>query len=41
MAVERSNEINALTEYMQALVRLEAVKGTLLDTYNIALRAGR
>lgn len=38
LAVERSNEINALTEYMKALVRLEAVKGTLLKSYNIILQ---
>ena len=38
LAVERSNEINALTEYMKALVRLEAVKGTLLDAYNIVIQ---
>jgi outer membrane protein len=39
LAVERSNEINALTEYMRALVRLEAAKGTLLDTYNIVIQS--
>ncbi len=38
LAVERSNEINALTEYMQALIRLEAAKGTLLDAYNIVIQ---
>jgi outer membrane protein TolC len=37
LAVERSNEINALTDYMKALVRLEEVKGTLLQSYNIVL----
>ncbi|MCZ6872033.1 MAG: TolC family protein, partial [bacterium] len=39
LAVERSKEINALTDYMQALIRLEAVKGTLLDTYNIVIQS--
>lgn len=39
LAVERSNEINALTEYMQSLVRLEAVKGTLLDSYHIVIQS--
>jgi hypothetical protein len=39
LAVERSNEINALTEYLKALVRLEEVKGTLLQSYNIVLQA--
>jgi outer membrane protein len=39
LAQERSNEINALTEYMQALVRLEAVKGTLLDSYHIVIQS--
>jgi outer membrane protein TolC len=38
LAAERSNEINALTEYMKALVRLEEVKGTLLKSYNIILQ---
>lgn len=40
LAVERSSEINALTEYMKALVRLEEVKGTLLQSYNIILQSG-
>jgi outer membrane protein TolC len=39
LAFERSNEINALTEYLKALVRLEEVKGTLLQSYNIVLQA--
>jgi outer membrane protein TolC len=39
LAVERSNEINALTEYLKALVRLEEVKGTLLQAYDIVLQA--
>jgi outer membrane protein TolC len=39
LAVERSNEINALTEYLRALVRLEEVKGTLLQSFNIVLQA--
>ena len=39
LAVERSKEINALTDYMRALIRLEAVKGTLLDTYNIVIQS--
>jgi outer membrane protein len=39
LAVERSNEINALTEYLKALVRLEETKGTLLQSYNIVLQA--
>ncbi len=39
LAVEQSNEINALTDYMKALVRLEEAKGTLLDAYNIVLQA--
>lgn len=38
LAVERSNEINALTEYLKALVRLEEAKGTLLQSYNIVLQ---
>lgn len=37
LAVERSNEINALTEYLRALVRLEEAKSTLLRSYNIVL----
>jgi outer membrane protein TolC len=39
LAVERSNEINALTEYLKALVRLEEAKGTLLQAYDIVLQA--
>jgi outer membrane protein len=39
LAIERSNEINALTEYLKAIVRLEEVKGTLLQTYDIILQA--
>lgn len=39
LAVERSNEINALTEYQKALVRLEEAKGTLLLSYNILLQS--
>ena len=38
LSVERSKEINALTDYLQALVRLEAVKNTLLSSYNITLQ---
>lgn len=38
LSVERSNEINALTEYLRALVRLEEVKSTLLQSYNIVLQ---
>jgi outer membrane protein TolC len=38
LAVERSNEISALTDYLKALVRLEEVKGTLLQTYDIVLQ---
>jgi outer membrane protein TolC len=39
LAVERSNEINSLTEYLKALVRLEESKGTLLLSYNISLQS--
>jgi outer membrane protein TolC len=39
LAVERSNEISALTDYLKALVRLEEVKGTLLQTYAIVLQS--
>lgn len=39
LAVERSNEINAITEYLKALVRLEEAKSTLLQSYNIVLEA--
>jgi outer membrane protein TolC len=38
LAVERSNEINALTDYLKAIVRLEEVKGTLLQAYDIILQ---
>ena len=37
LAVERSNEINAITEYLKALVRLEESKSTLLQSYHILL----
>ncbi|MGE3540812.1 MAG: TolC family protein [Candidatus Tectimicrobiota bacterium] len=37
LAVERSNGINAITEYLKALVRLEEVKSTLLQSYSIVL----
>jgi outer membrane protein TolC len=39
LAIERSNEINALTDYLKAIVRLDEVKGTLLQTYDIILQA--
>ena len=39
LAQQRSNEINALTEYLKALVRLEESKNTLLQSYNIVLQA--
>ena len=38
LSVERSKEINALTDYLQALIYLEAVKNTLLSSYNITLQ---
>ena len=38
LSVERSKEINALTDYLQALIHLEAVKNTLLSSYNIILQ---
>lgn len=38
LSVERSKEINALTDYLQALIHLEAVKNTLLASYNIILQ---
>jgi outer membrane protein TolC len=38
LAIERSNEINALTDYLKAIVRLEEVKGTLLQAYDILLQ---
>lgn len=39
LAVERSNEINAITEYLKAFVRLEEAKSTLLQSYSIVLEA--
>jgi outer membrane protein TolC len=39
LAQQRSNEINAITEYLKALVRLEESKNTLLQSYNIVLQA--
>jgi outer membrane protein TolC len=39
LAVERSNEIKALTDYSKALIRLEEVKNTLLQSYNIILES--
>ncbi len=39
LAVQRSNEINAVTEFLKAQVRLEEAKSTLLQTYNIVLDA--
>jgi outer membrane protein len=38
LAQQRSNEINAITEYLKALVRLEESKNTLLQSYNIVLQ---
>src|SRR6266446_7059766 len=37
LSVERSNGINALTEYLKAAIRLEESKSTLLQSYNIIL----
>jgi outer membrane protein len=37
LAIQRSNEINAITEYLKALVRLDEAKSTLLQSYNIIL----
>jgi outer membrane protein TolC len=37
LSVERSNGINALTEYLKALIRLEESKSTLLQSYHILL----
>jgi len=37
LSVERSNGINALTEYLKAVIRLEESKSTLLQSYNIIL----
>ncbi len=39
LSQQRSNEINAITEYLKALVRLEESKNTLLQSYNIILQA--
>ena len=39
LSVERSKEINALTDYLQALIHLEAVKNTLLGSFNITIQA--
>jgi outer membrane protein TolC len=39
LAQQRSNEINAITEYLKALVRLEESQNTLLQCYNIVLQA--
>lgn len=39
LSVERSKEINALTDYLQALIHLEAVKNTLLSSFNITLQS--
>ena len=39
LAQQRSNEINAVTEYLKALVRLEESKNTLLQSYHIILQA--
>jgi outer membrane protein TolC len=39
LAQQRSNEINAITEYLKALVRLEESKNTLLQSYHIILQA--
>ena len=38
LSVERSKEINALTDYLRALIHLEAVKNTLLGSFNISLQ---
>ena len=38
LSVERSKEIKALTDYLQALIRLEEVKGTIMASYNIILQ---
>lgn len=37
LADERSNEIRALTAYLQALIQLEEAKNTLLRSYNITV----
>lgn len=39
LSQQRSNEINAITEYLKSLVRLEESKNTLLQSYNIILQA--
>jgi outer membrane protein TolC len=39
LAIQRSNEINAITEYLKALVRLEEAKSTLLQSYNVILES--
>ena len=39
LSQQRSNEINAITEYLKAIVRLEEAKNTLLQSYNIILQA--
>jgi outer membrane protein TolC len=39
LSQQRSNEINAITEYLKAIVRLEESKNTLLQSYNIVLQA--
>lgn len=36
---QRSLELNAVTEYLKALIRLEESKNTLLQSYNIVLQA--
>src|SRR5215510_7738639 len=36
---QRSLELNAVTEYLKAFVRLEEAKNTLLQSYNIVLQA--
>ena len=38
LSQQRSNEINAITEYLKAIVRLEESKNTLLQSYNIVLQ---
>ena len=40
LAVERSNQIRSLTEYLKSLVRLEETKNTLLASYNIEVAGG-
>jgi outer membrane protein len=37
LSTERSNGINALTEYLKAIIRLEESKSTLLQSYSIIL----